>query len=368
MANPFNNFKELLELIKSGKTNDEIINERIEYLTSVEYKKNHTYICDEFGSHYFDDGFLDDKFVDIMYSVNGKNIVEDIEYFPFHSIKGRDFYYEVLDAIRRSINIVNTSNITTYIYRYVINYLGKATEKITSFFVPIQELQCEIKEEDLRIYKKNNNSETNKNYDYYVRTTETEIKVRKEKIGKIPSNARDVINNLLSLYSSSSFDGSLIEYVKAKLIHETYPKESLKEKKEYLELEKKYVESLKNKSQRIIVDISDMKGYGVGECFERSMLAQNLLIFFGFEAYRLGGHIGSNIMNQHSFNVIVSTVNPTNFYIFDTAQRVFSKIPEVKSVDDLKNMDGIETINEFDKTVLYTTTFVENKKNNQKLS
>ncbi len=296
----FTNIEELKNEIIEGKTNEQIIQERIEYLNSEEYKKSRLpmIIRKKSTQKMFYDGFLDSEQVTAW----GSGHVGDVEY----QMDEQDIFNQLIDWVR---NHMDTKGISTdYLIRTVRNYF----ENKENAMYP--ELMAYIKK-------------MKPNDQHY---------------------ARHALPTMILLYENSKdYKGTLEDFAHGYMVWDIIQKRRDKlDDPHDIECYDKFMECAgwdKIDEEGIILPISAIKGANIAECTEYSLLTQNCLAFLGVESYLLGGtlSVGEN-SEEHNFNVVKSSSRGT-YTIVDTAQFVvLPNIPNITSVDDLRNMYGVK--------------------------
>lgn len=313
----FNNFEELQKEILEGKTNEQIIQERIAYLTSDEYKNSRLQpiFNQQLNQLMFCDGYIQPQ-----------------EKIPF-SHKGISKCYYELDVI-------------TELYSSLIDYVrGNMVKKEN----PINDLIDNIKMDGqfvqdslmMQVWKFFQKDEKQK----YYKLTELFKKIGGDKKTRY---AREKVPHVIHLYEQAEgFDGTLDDFVTGYLLFEhisNNPKleKDMDEPKE-IELYQKFKNVIKPEDfiSAYTIPLSKIKGLGIGACTEKSLLIQNCLAFLGFETYVLGGNITYDGVGEgHNFNVIKR--NDDTFSLIDVAQFLtIPEIPGVHSIEDIRNTTAI---------------------------
>lgn len=372
MVNTFNNLNELKDLIAAGKTNQEIISERISFLSSDDYIKNLQIKKDGNGAILFYNGFYNKNMTDVLDSEDARTFNEDPDkYGTKYTIKGEDFYDDILNIIRNTIDI-NSGGLLNIIYDYVVNYFEKVDEKTTDFYKKYSEFKYTFQKTNLKFFEQNYNENNINNYNILLDMQKNSVEAAKEKMNKKILDYRNEINGLLASYMISGYDGDFLEFCEANYCYlkaqNSFTLDMVENNLEYLNLYKKRVLTLdKTTVDKKEFDICSLKGLGIGACLERSLLSQNLLTFFGYESYKLNG-FANDINNPHAFNVISTSTEPKKFYIFDTAMKCKSKLVSANSIDDIINMKDIVLVNKKNDKVKYTTSLALNKEYDENAS
>lgn len=309
----FTNIVELQNEILEGKTKEQIIQERIAYLTSDEYKNSRLQpiFNQELNQLMFYDGY-----------------VQPQEKIPF-SHKGNSKCYYELDII-------------TELYSALIDYVRKNMVEKEN---PINDLLDNIKMNGkfvqdslmMQVWKYFQGNENEK----YYKLTELFKKVGGD---KKPRYAREKVPHVIHLYEQAEgFDGTLDDFVTGYLLFERIsnnPKlEQIMDDPNEIELYQKFKKIISPKDfiSEYTIPLSKIKGLGIGACAEKSLLIQNCMAFLGLETYVLGGNITHDGVGEgHSFNVVKR--NNDTFSLIDVAQFLtIPEIPEVHSIDDIRN-------------------------------
>lgn len=289
----FNNLEELKAEILQGKTNEEIIQERLSYLTSEEYKSKRLPIVKRYDTNQalFFDGFISEE-----------------ERIAFNAGRVSDCLYIMDDKI---------------IYEILINYLrNNMDERGVRIKGLIQIVRDYFKVDENSIYY--------------------ELSEYLKKFSpRDPYFARETMPYIISEYSNSNFNGSVKDFGIGHLHHwinSSYNYDAL----DIDELDKKYFESIdwENLNGDMEIPISKLKGSGIAACTEYSILTQNLLAFLGLETYLLGGELDIGDKKEgHNFNII--RARNGGYQIIDSAQIVYGNIENATSLDDIRNMKNI---------------------------
>ena len=360
MNNPFNNLEELKELIRQGKTNDEIINARIEYLSSDEYINSRDLVVDSLGEIDFYNGFINKDMIDTYYGENSIHF-SHISYYKITSKK----YYEYILNIIRKYNDLDDLKLMGAIFDYVrstFRYLSPDKQELLKRF---ETFRVEFSEKVYDYMIKENEKNPGKYNDALLKLKEKVINIYKKNLNN-GKDYRDFLLDRLSEYTSVNYNGDFEEFLKARFISEL--PEDLKEEKiiidndnEYLSLYKKYLEAVNNKTDNNVVDLTEIEGFGTGKCLEMSMLSQNMLSFVGYDSYKLGGYFNKNKNNLHAYNIV--TLNDDKTIVFDVALKTFCIIAsKAFSKDEVKNAKDLYAKNNQGTDIFYTGFVAEKNK------
>lgn len=310
----FNNLEDLRNEILSGKTNEDIIRERIAYLTSKEYRDSRlaTIRRPNTSQTLFYDGFINSE-----------------EAIAFNGGRVSDCLYR--------------SDIDTSIYEELINLVRENMDKKGfSFKLLIQKVR--------KYFQLDENSKYFE-LSQYLKTLAP----------KDPYFAREELPYIIKDYNNSNYSGSLMDFGMGYMQH-WYKNRGYKTNNPNIEeLDEKYYKSIdwdKSEDGDIILPISAIKGSGIAACTEYSILTQNCLAFLGYDTYLLGGELAvGEKQEQHNFNV-VRMPSDGRYAIVDSAQYVAcKKIENASKIDDIRNMQGVSmTRSSKDATeVIYTS-------------
>lgn len=302
----FTNLEELKELIIQGKTNEEIIEGRLRWLRSKQYKEGRIKTVNSPGCNVveFHDGFIDENEV-IGFEINGT--IEE----KLYKMDDVEIYNDIIDFVR------NNMDMKGFTLGYMIN-------KVRDY------------------YKIDDNSQYKELVEYFNE--------------QLPNNnnfLRRHFHYIIEEYESSSFNGTITEFGKGYLCY------LFKEKNgEQQQLADKYYNSLDQKKLKeekyaTVLPISALKGAGIAECTEYSMLMQNCFAFLGFEVYLIGGKVQkeNGEVEAHNFNVIKGT-NGT-YRIVDAAMASGIIIDNVTRPEELMNLDGVQGVNGYKEQLKY---------------
>lgn len=285
----FENFEELKELIRQGKTNEEIIEGRLKWLQSQEYESAKMPSITQDNCVYFYNGFMNDEVVsfdpsdrlfNISYMVDGSQL--------------KDVYFQILDVIRNNMD-----------RGFPIDGLFDAIKK---YF------------------------EIDKNSPYYELD-----QFYKKLYPKNPYKLRETLGYIMSLYSHSSFKGSIAEFGKLYAFTSLYQNTRDEIYREAYDAFFNVVDNdFYDYTREDTIPLIQTKGSGIAACTECSILSQNCLSFFGFNTYMLGGHLNSNgKVEPHNFNLVIK--EDGNAFIVDSSQ--LTMIP-VGAIEDVTKING----------------------------
>lgn len=310
----FKNLEELKQEILSGKTNKQIIDERLAYLISEEYKSARQETKKRPGTSQvsFYDGFINDK---ELIAFNGGTISDCI-----YQADETDIFNNLIDLIRNNMDKQG----------FPFNFLVKTVRNY--FDIDINSPYYELSE--------------------YLKSI-------------APNNkyfARETLPYIIHEYINSSFEGDIKDFGVGYIYH--WNPEFKKNEPNRANVDKSYFESVDWKKMDdngdTILPISAIRGAGIAACTEYSILTQNCLAFLGFDTYLLGGTISVNGKpEEHNFNVR-KIMGKDQYAIVDSAQCVASEI-EIGTLSELNNI----AVNRFlkDKTeVTYTSDIARQRK------
>lgn len=292
----FNNLEELKAEILKGKTNEEIIQERLAYLNSPEYKsKRMPAIIHGEEGRIFHDGFIDENEIIGWGAYIGEGGLYRMDIVTF--------YQELIEYVRNNMNLNGVS--IKNIINGVRNYYNKSDENSKYY--------------ELAIFLKN----MKPNNTYF---------------------ARSVLPNIISAYNHSNQSISLMEFAMGYLHKKGYEIDL----PNIAELETRYVESCQcdkyeewDGIRDVIIPLSDLKGTGIAACTEYSVLTQNAFAFLGYDAYMIGGHLTiKNKTEGHNFNVIKSSNG--KYVIVDSSQFAYGSVEKASCVEDIRNIQNVE--------------------------
>ena len=352
----FNNVMELIDLIEKGYSNEEIINERLKYLNSEEYRSKRKItktITNKFGDEtkavLFHDGFIP-KDMPI-----GLETDESSNCYTINNIN--DLYEELLNYIRDNKETIKKSN------GIAIKYVG---EIIKSYFIiPRKESDKEAIEILKQAYINH----------YKSKGQYTEAEINK----KAQLDVRKYIGGYLAAWKdgvkANLFKGNFKDYIMICLYNQEERKRLINEIYEWRESHQDEGEQeiLTGK----ILDISEICGYNVAKCTEHAMVTQNALSFLGYESFMMAGKLKSNNNTEaHNFNVVKKN---GKYYIIDTVNRIYNKHIETmdsKEAEELTSIGEYSTILKTGETITYyfedpilnrEQTLSVNEKNTQEL-
>lgn len=306
----FNNIEELRELIRQGKTNEEIINARLKYLeennqSNIEPIFNGTQV-------YFYNGYIDSK---TLISADGG----DFESVTLYQADLVDLYNEIINTIRKNMDKGEIP--LSIIIKKVRNYFSMSDES------PYKELIELIK----RAYSDEKNAD------------------------------RIYLPIILRYYNCSSYKGTITEFARFYLYDKKGTAETKHKYSKEIEEMKSSIDWHKLDENEPICRLSSLKGAGIALCTENSIAIQNCLAFLGFECYMLHGYLSDGVNEEeHNFNV-VKTKNG-EYKIVDALQNVIKTIEGITSHEDLLHLSEISATNGFGNAITYSSQSKKNKK------
>ena len=312
----FTNSEELRELIRQGKSNEEIITEQLQYLNSDVYKQNKKTERAVVGGIKSDivnyhEGFIgSDMIVASTSGYIGDNC---------YKVDKLSLYDDLINLYRKNLN--KDGDFPLYI----------AVRKVFEYF-------C---------YDKNSKY---KDIIEYIN----------EKMGNGTVYARMALPAIINYYKNSNFKGSFTEFAK-RYIWYYNGSEKWKEKvKVELEEWKKSInwEYLDEHSDSII-NLSELKGAGVAMCTERNMALQNCLAFLGCESYFLAGTLIPDGKKPEGHNFVVVKTRNGKYNIADAAQYTIVPLENVNSAEDLKSLKNVKAKNGGGKEIIYNSYLAE---------
>ena len=304
--NMFKNVEELRNLIRQGKTNEEIIKSQIEYLNSDKYGSSRHETIKEKDTDIiiFHEGFINKN---MNVSFTGNRIVDIIYYHD-----DTEIYDIVINLIRDNMDKKGFS--INHMMRIIRNYFSINEDS------PYKQL-----------------------YDFY-----------KEKLPNQPFFMREHLPYIITNYKCSNFDGDIIEFGKAYLYNIAFHSTNDEKYKQESERYRNSIDWDKlDEIGDIRLNLSDIKGAGLAACTEYAFLEQNILSFLGYEVYMVGGKLKKENGKEeaHNFNVIKKTNG--NFEIIDTAQVVKCVLPNIHTPEELIGLKDIEAISGYNQKVYY---------------
>lgn len=312
----FKNSEELRELIRQGKSNDEIITEQLQYLNSDAYKQNKKTERATVGGMKSDivnyhEGFISS---DMIVASDGGYISDNC-----YKVDKLSLYDDLIDSYRKNLN--KDGNIP----------LSIVIRKVFDYF-------C---------YDKNSKY---KDIVEYIN----------DKFEDGRKFAREALPEIIRYYKNSNFKESFTEFAK-RYIWYYNGSESFKEKvKNELEEWKNSIDwECLDEHCDSIIDLSELKGAGVAMCTEKNMALQNCLAFLGFDTYFLKGPLisANNKKEQHNF-VVVKTKDG-KYAIADAAQYSIVPLENINSAEELKSLKNIKAKNGGGKEITYYSYLAE---------
>lgn len=306
----FSNLEELRELIKQGKTNAEIISERLNYLET----NNNSHLEPIFNGSQaiFYNGFINCK--TLISSDDG--YTDEVLYMA----DTVDLYNELIDTIRKNIDKKGIP--IRIIIQKVWNYFS---ENENSQYGELIHFIKEFLHDDK----------------YAARTWMPYI-----------------INDY---YNCSNYNGNITDFGKA-FMFSRHGNETTKKK--YASEIEKYRSSIDWKKAKMTntCKLSTLKGAGIAACTEKSIALQNCLTFLGFDSYLIAGKISDEqAEEEHNFNVVRGSNGI--YKIVDAAQASIISLENISQPEDLLYLDGITGINGRGRTVTYSSYYAKKQKN-----
>lgn len=294
----FNNIDELHKLIKSGKSNDEIIRDQISYLENNKDQKMEPIFND--SQVYFYNGYIDSNQLISPYA--------GMAYTTLYRSDLVDLYDELLNTIRKNMDKNE---------------------------VPLSIIIKKVRK-------------------YFDMSVDSEYKELVEYIKKVdPSNkyfVRETLPYLINYYKNSSYEGTITDFGKFYVINRYGTKET---KSRYTQQIEKVVKSINWDSINDVLDLSTLKGSGIAACTEYSIAVQNCLSFLGYDSYMIAGYLSSeNHKEEHNFNVV--RINDT-YKIVDAAQKTIIPLNGIDNPEDLLNLGSVSAENGIGNIVTYSS-------------
>lgn len=320
----------LLEQIKQGKTNEDIINERIEYLYSDKYK-----------SKKIDTIYEKESIIGTNITIGEDNVVilkegfiEKAEVIDYQSGKitwsngylmdDISIYNDVIDYLRENFEQISKRN-------------GLNKKDIKGIIVKIRnyfKLSTESKYYDTCIYLENwyrDNEEK-----FVFEQEDSKLFVRYE------------LPEIIGAYNVSDFEGTIKEfaelYIDSVFNYRYGIKDGYDQYRDINIDENKLFTSL---------NISEVKGTGAVACTEYAMMLQNCLSFLGYDTYMVGGK-----ENGHGHNYNVIRDKNGKFRVFDVGMLVYGE--ELNDIDnpmELLNFGERTVINARNDEIVYSSEF-----------
>lgn len=306
----FNNIEELRELIRQGKTNEEIISTRLKYLE--EHKQSNIEPVFNGTQVYFYNGYIDSR---TLISADGG----DLESVTLYQADLADLYEEIINTIRKNMDKKEIP--LSIIIKKVRNYFSMSDES------PYKELISLIK----RAYSNDKYAD------------------------------RIYLPIILRYYNCSSYKGTITEFGRFYLYDKKGTDETKHKYSKEIEDMKSSIDWNKLDETEAICRLSSLKGAGIALCTENSIAIQNCLAFLGYESYMLRGYLSDGVNEEeHNFNV-VKTKNG-EYKIVDALQIVIKNIEGITSPEELLYLSEISATNGFGNTITYSSQSKKNKK------
>lgn len=323
----FNNVMELIELIEKGISNEEIINERLKYLNSEEYRskrKATKTITNEWGDEtkavLFHDGFIPKDMPIGLETDDSSNC------YTINNIN--DLYEELLNYIRDNKETIKERK------GIAIKYVG---EIIKSYFmIPRKESDKEA----IEIFKQAWINTIKRKF----ATGKTDAEINRQAQLQVRNQIGGILETWKDAVKANLFKGDFKDYMMIYLYNH--------QERDRLSNEiSKWRENHQDGGEQDILkgatlDISEICGYNVAKCTEHAMVTQNALSFLGYESFMLEGKLKHNNESEgHNFNVVKKN---GKYYIIDTVNRIYNK--HIETMDD-KEAEELICFGE------YSTTF-----------
>ena len=303
----FKDVEELRDLIRQGKTNEEIINDQMVYLNSDEYRSSKRETIKEYNTNMiiFHEGFINK---DMSVSFTGNRIIDANYYYD-----KTDIYGEIIDLIRDNMDKKGFS--LNNMMRIIRNYYSITEDS------PYKKLS-----------------------DFY-----------KKVLPNQPYFLRENLPYIIMNYKYSNFDGDITEFGETYLYNIAF-RNTADEK--YRAESERYINSIDwdkiDESGEIRLSLSDIKGTGLAACTEYAFLEQEILSFLGYDVYMLGGKLTKENGKEEAHNFNVMRKKDGTFEIVDTAQVVKCDLPTIKSPEELMELKDIEATNSNNQKVYYS--------------
>lgn len=318
--------EEIILLIENNVSNEDIINKRLEYLKSDEYKKERLKDINEldylFGTKIivgknnniiFKDGFIDE---DIVISHESGTINWCDGYTIDISI-----YNELLNYIRENIELIKKQGgISIRSIMAVVRHYFSLSEESKYYNV------CNI----LKEWYNDNSS--------LVRYGSSQLFIRYE------------LPEIICSYRASDFNGSIEDYTNLYLKHYYLLKYGLLDENDL------YQQINFDEGQLFsVLSLSELKNTDASACTEYSMLLQNYMCFIGYESYLIGGKANGG---GHNYNVIKED---GKYRILDVGFLVDGiEISNIDTPYDLLTFGQFIALNQRKKDIIYESEFKNN--------
>ena len=309
----FNNVMELIGLIENGSSNEEIINERLKYLNSEEYRskrKATKTITNELGDEtkaiLFHDGFIPRDMLIALQTDESSNC------YTINEIN--DLYEELLNYIRDHKETIKEKNGIS------IKYVG---EIIKSYFmIPRKESD----KETIEIFKQ----AWIEAFKTKFATGKTDAEINRKAQLRVRNQIGSILEKWKNAVKANLFKGSFKDYMMIYLYNHQ-ERDRLNNEISKWHQNHQY-EGNQDTTKGAILDISDICGYNVAKCTEYAMVTQNVLSFLGYESFMIEGKLKHNNDSEaHNFNVVRKN---GKYCIIDTANGIYNKY--------IENMDNKE--------------------------
>jgi len=310
----FRNIEELRELIKNGKSNKEIIKNRLAYLNSEEYKQSklESKYIDGTSQIYFHEGFISK---DMLIAADGGDINDKTLY----SIDDVDLYSDLIDILRKNIDKKGFP-------------LKIILKKVYEYF------------------QIDDNSQYKELINYF-----------KENFPNDPYFSRTWMPYIIDYYNHSTFKGNITEFGRLFALKKYGTSAAkIKYEQEIQEFSNSVDWHFYDKNPDPIFKISQLKGSGFGACTEKSMLLCNCLSFLGYDCYMLSGKItkSNNEDEEHHFVVVKNSQG--EFVIVDAALYSMTLLENINSPSDLLYLQDIKAVSGTGENISYYSRLAYN--------
>lgn len=330
----FNNVMELIELIEKGISNEKIINERLKYLNSEEYRskrKATKTITNEWGDEtkavLFHDGFIPKDMPIGLETDDSSNC------YTINNIN--NLYEELLNYIRDNKETIKERK------GIAIKYVG---EIIKSFFmIPRKESDKEA----IEIFKQAWINTIKRKF----ATGKTDAEINRQAQLQVRNQIGGILETWKDAVKANLFKGDFKDYMMIYLYN-------LQERDRLSNEISKWRENHQDGGEQdflkgATLDISEICGYNVAKCTEHAMVTQNVLSFLGYESFMMAGKLKYNNTEAHNFNVVKKN---GKYYIIDTVNRIYNKHIETmdnKEAEELTSIGEYSTILKNGETITY---------------
>lgn len=284
-----------------------IIEDRLKYLNSDEYRstRSETKYYDDSMQVYFHDGFIGKN---MLIAADGGDIITQTLY----QIDDVDLYSDIIDIVRKHMDEK----------RVPLKFLVK---KVSEYFAL------------------NDNSQHKQLVEYFKKS--------------FPNDhyfSRDMMPYIIDYYNHSSFKGSIFEFGRLFALMK-YGTENTKNKyKQEIEVFRNSIDwKFIDENPNPVINISQLKGAGVGACTENSILLCNCLAFLEYESYMLGGKVVSSNNYEEQHNFVVAKKENGKYMIPDSALRCMVPLDNINSPEDLLYLSDVKISNNAGYSISY---------------